>query len=281
MSSRRRRRSPSRHSASAREGMDSDVTLETHTQLPLVEPDRMTLPFKVAPQPDDTTCGPTCLHAVYRYFGEDIDLATVVSEVKPLPGGGTLAVWLANHALRRGYSAAIYTFNLQLFDPTWFAEDVDLGERLRSQVRAKGDDPKLQLATDPYLEFMEMGGRVYLGQRTSSLIRRFLKRGIPILTGLSATYLYSCARELNDRYDDVAGSPLGHFVVLFGYDRNTREVMIADPLKDNPGFREQTYSVSVERLITSIMLGIVTYDANLLVLEPPPGRAPKAGVKTG
>ena len=23
------------------------------------------------PQPDETTCGPTCLHAVFRYFGED------------------------------------------------------------------------------------------------------------------------------------------------------------------------------------------------------------------
>jgi hypothetical protein len=30
----------------------------------------------------------------------------------------------------------------------------------------------------------------------------------------------------------------------------------------------QVYSVSFARLINSIMLGIVTYDANLLVIEP-------------
>ena len=28
------------------------------------------LPVEILPQPDETTCGPTCLHAVFRYFGE-------------------------------------------------------------------------------------------------------------------------------------------------------------------------------------------------------------------
>jgi hypothetical protein len=235
------------------------------------EPERLSLALEVAPQPDDTTCGPTCLHAVYRYFGDEIDLSEVISSVTPLPGGGTLAVWLANHALRRGYKATIYTYNLQVFDPTWFSGTADVSDRLRAQSFAKSEE-KLGHATEPYLEFLSMGGRLRLGEKTSTLIRRYLKRGIPILTGLSATYLYGCARETNIDYDDVQGEPLGHFVVLSGYDKDTREVMVSDPLKDNPGFGLQNYNVSLERLITSIMLGIVTYDANLLVLEPRPGR---------
>lgn len=233
----------------------------------LPEPPSMRLQLEVAPQPDGTTCGPTCLHSVYRYFGDRIDLSEVIAGVTPLPGGGTLAVWLANHALKRGYKATIYTYNLQLFDPTWFAPGVDLRERLQAQAKAK-TDKKLRLATQPYLEFLGMGGRLRLGEQTSTLVRRYLKRGIPILTGLSATYLYRCAREAEDEYDDVVGEPLGHFVVLSGYDKDKREVMVADPLHDNPGFGQQNYSVTLERLITSIMLGIVTYDANLLVLEP-------------
>jgi ABC-type bacteriocin/lantibiotic exporter with double-glycine peptidase domain len=72
-------------------------------------------------QPDDTTCGPTCLHAVYTYFGDKISLDKVIGQVKQLKGGGTLAVLLGCHALRRGYRAKLYTFNLQVFDPTWFA----------------------------------------------------------------------------------------------------------------------------------------------------------------
>lgn len=254
----------------ARPVSPDDHSSPTHPE----EPQRLTLPLEVAPQPDDTTCGPTCLHAVYRYFGDEIDLSAVVSGVTPLPGGGTLAVWLANHALKRGYKATIYTYNLQVFDPSWFTGDANIADRLRAQALAKSEE-KLGHATEPYLEFLSMGGRLRLGENTSTVIRRYLKRGIPILTGLSATYLYRCARETNIDYDDVQGEPLGHFVVLSGYDKETREVMVADPLKDNPGFGLQNYSVSLERLITSIMLGIVTYDANLLVLEPPRPSKPR------
>lgn len=229
--------------------------------------DRAELALEVLPQPDDTTCGPTCLHAVYRYYGDSIELQRVIDEVRPLAEGGTLAVWLANHALKRGYRATIHTYNLQMFDPTWFARPVSLVERLEQQLVRK-HDPKLRLATEAYLEFLELGGKIFLGDSTSRLIRRYLKHGLPILTGLSATYLYSCAREKNDVYDDVEGEPLGHFVVLSGYDQATREVMIADPLQDNPRFGQQYYNVNIERLVASILLGIVTFDANLLILEP-------------
>ena len=75
--------------------------------------------FDIRPQPDNTTCGPTCLHAVYRYFGDPVDLSRIIAEVPTIEGGGTLSVYLASHALRRGYRATIIPYNLQIFDPTW------------------------------------------------------------------------------------------------------------------------------------------------------------------
>lgn len=78
------------------------------------------LNFDIKAQPDDTTCGPTCLHALYQYYNDSIALKEVVDEVKSLKTGGTLAVMLGNHALQRGYNAHIYTYNLNIFDPTWF-----------------------------------------------------------------------------------------------------------------------------------------------------------------
>jgi ABC-type bacteriocin/lantibiotic exporter with double-glycine peptidase domain len=80
----------------------------------------MALGFDIQSQPDKVTCGPTCLHALYQYYGEDISLKQVVREVKQLKAGGTLAVMLGNHALKRGYKALIYTYNLTVFDPSWF-----------------------------------------------------------------------------------------------------------------------------------------------------------------
>jgi hypothetical protein len=221
----------------------------------------------ILPQPDDTTCGPTCLHAVYRYWGDDISLDQVIAEVRPLPTGGTLAVWLACHALSRGFHAEIYTYNLQMFDPTWFRSGVDLAEKLVAQGRRK-PSKRLAIATEAYLEFLKLGGSLRYEELRGTLIRRFIDQNIPILTGLSATYLYECAREHEDHYDDIRGTPMGHFVLLRDHDRHKREVEVADPLANNPRFGSQYYVVGLDRLIGSILLGIVTYDANLLVITP-------------
>lgn len=232
------------------------------------------LEFEILAQPDDTTCGPTCLQAVYKFHDHDIPLRTVIDEVPSFAEGGTLAVNLACDALRRGFSAIIYTYNVQIFDPTWFEEPKRIAERLRRQMDAKADDARLQDATPRYLEFLSLGGELRYRDLTPALLREYLRRGTPILTGLSATYLYGCAREreIGNRqteYDDLAGTPVGHFVVVCGYDPDTREMLVADPLHDNPRYGSRYYRVGVDRLIGAILLGIVTYDANLLILRPP------------
>jgi hypothetical protein len=228
------------------------------------------LQLDILPQPDPTTCGPTCLHAVYRYFGETILLDRVIAETQTVPTGGTLAVLLANHALRRGYEATLYTYNLQVFDPTWFVPGrVPLTERVAQRAEAARSQ-RLRTACKAYQEYLALGGRVHFEDLTPDLIRRHLKAEMPILTGLSATYLYRTAREFgpNDEPDDVRGDPTGHFVVLCGYDRKLRNVLVADPMHPNPVAPTHLYEVRIERLICSILMGILTYDGNLLVLEP-------------
>jgi hypothetical protein len=187
-----------------------------------------------------------------------------------LDEGGTLDVFLANHALRRGYDVTIYTYNVDLFDPTWFALGSDaFRERLAAQAQVK-PWARLQAATRGYDEFLRRGGKLKLRDLEPSLLRKFLKRGTPVITGLSATYLYRAVRDIpaTNADDDVRGEPVGHFVVLTGYRRDTREILIADPLKANPLVGSRYYAVRVQRLIGAILLGIMTYDANLLVIEP-------------
>ncbi len=226
------------------------------------------LRLEILPQPDDSTCGPTCLHAVYRYFDDKVGLDDVIAETPALEGGGTLAVLLGSHALARGYRATIYTYNLNVFDPTWFsASDVDLCDKLRAQAKVK-TDRKLRTATRAYVQFLEAGGQLRFEDLTTSLIRRYLSRQTPILTGLSATYLYRSARERGPNFDDVGGSPAGHFVVLCGYHKTDRKVLVADPWAANPVSSSHQYWVEIGRLLNSILLGILTYDANLLVIEP-------------
>jgi hypothetical protein len=231
------------------------------------------LPVKILPQPDETTCGPTCLHAIYRYWGEDEPLTTVIGRAQRFEGGGTVAVFLACDALRKGYAATIYTYNLMVFDPTWFRRPrVDIAERLARQRELKNDVRmgRLDTVTDGYIEFLKLGGRLRLFDLSRHVIRSLLRHKLPILTGLSSTYLYRTSREFGpeDTPDDVRGFPAGHFIVLAGYDWDRHRVLVADPYGPNPFSPTQEYWINVDRVVNAVLLGIVTHDANLLIIAP-------------
>ncbi|MFA6242437.1 MAG: hypothetical protein WC655_15990 [Candidatus Hydrogenedentales bacterium] len=226
--------------------------------------------FEILPQPDDTTCGPTCLHAVYHHFGDDIELDQVIRETPSLEEGGTLASLLAEHALRRGYNASLYSYNLRIFDPTWRTLSSDaLREKLELRLHYSRSE-KRKKAVRSYIDVLTLGGRILFGDMTVGLLEGILAQSIPLLTGLSSTYLYQCPREYGPKndWDDVRGDPQGHFVVLCGYDSERREVLVADPLEPNPFAQDHLYSVCIERVLCAILLGVLTYDGNLLLIEP-------------
>ncbi|MEJ2513616.1 MAG: hypothetical protein P8080_02450 [Gammaproteobacteria bacterium] len=229
------------------------------------------LDIPILPQPDDVSCGPTSLHAVYRYFGIQDDLGRLIGEVRELPEGGTLAVYLGIHALKKGLSARLYSYHLKIFDPSWASLDGPaLTEKLLLQLSHKRGK-KFELASRAYIRFLELGGQIGLDDLTPELLQVPFEAGLPVLTGLSATYLYGSRREYTGRsnkavYDDIRGEPTGHFVVLCG--RQGDNVRVADPFLGNPLADHHHYDVEVNRLIRAILLGAMTYDANLLVISP-------------
>jgi hypothetical protein len=240
---------------------------------------KKTISIAMLPQPTEVSCGPTCLRAIYEYYDDQVPIENILKEVAMLEqGGGTLAVILACHALRRGYRATIYTYNLQMFDPTWFKSPPlnanQLIQKLTLQAEAKHLS-KYASATAAYIEFLQLGGKLLFQDLDARLIRHYLTKDIPIITGLSSTYLYQTARERivdnSQTSDDIRGEPEGHFVVLCGYDLMSRKVWIADPYHANPYSPTLNYAIYVDRLIGAILLGIITHDANLLVIMPKKG----------
>jgi hypothetical protein len=228
------------------------------------------LEIRMLPQPDDVTCGPTCLHAVYRHLGHRMDLPQIISEVRGLPDGGTLAVYLGHHALKRGFKARLYSYHLKIFDPSWHgAGPAELAAKLEAQLGFK-HGKKFEAASRAYIRFLELGGEIAFDDLTPGLLDLPFDAGLPVLTGLSATYLYASRREYTNRhnravYDDLRGEPTGHFVVLCG--REGEKVRVADPFIGNPlADDSHYYDVEVDRLIRAILLGVLTYDANLLVV---------------
>lgn len=232
--------------------------------------------INIQTQPDDETCGPTCLHAIYEYYHLNCSLTDVIRTVERSLSGGTLAPLLGKHALQQGCSATIYVNNLTIFDPTWFkqgeADNEQLFLKLDAQMQHKSN-PNLIQTSLAYQHYLRLGGKVRFKTLSVSLLQHYFDQKIPLITGLSATYLYSSAREtFTDagiaQYDDIRGTPCGHFVVLCGYDDHKKHVVVADPHRENPLSHNNYYTVSSHRLINAILLGVLTYDANLLIIEP-------------
>ncbi|OGT30264.1 MAG: peptidase-C39 like family protein [Gammaproteobacteria bacterium RIFCSPHIGHO2_12_FULL_35_23] len=227
-------------------------------------------------QPDEETCGPTSLHAVYRYYQDKVTLSKVIQGVERVKNGGTLAALLGKHALDRDYKATIYAYNLDVFDPTWFQipklTSEQIVEKLKTQYRYK-KSKRLWETSQAYIDFLNKGGVILFRELTVNLLKAYFEQKIPVLTGLSATYLYQSKREFETRrgklvHDDIRGEPSGHFVILCGYDENKRHIVVADPHRRNPISSDNYYKVNISRLLNAIMLGVLTRDANLLIIEP-------------
>lgn len=223
-------------------------------------------------QPDDVTCGPTCLRKVYHYYGVRLPLDRVLGEISRNEDGGTLAVYLGIAALRRGFRARIFSYDLRIFDPTWAGLSM---ERLANKLEARLPhlkQPKARRATRAYLELLQLGGEIAFDELSPGLLKQILNRDHPVLAGLSATYLYQMPRERHDPDthelldDDVAGDAVGHFVVVSGYEHWGRRFVVLDPSAHVPVTADGRLVVDAQRLINAVLLGDLTYDAVLLEL---------------
>ncbi|MDQ3387913.1 MAG: C39 family peptidase [Gemmatimonadota bacterium] len=225
-------------------------------------------------QPDDVTCGPTCLRKVYDFYGLELEITAVLGEIDRDEEGGTLAVFLGIAALRRGFRARIYSYDLRIFDPTWFDLTREaLAEKLHARIPFLAT-AKTILSTQAYLTFLEKGGELVFDELTPTLLKNILDQNHPILAGLSATYLYRWKRERQvDGFqelieDDVRGDPTGHFVVIAGYEEWGRRFSLRDPSAHVPSSPDGRQVVEAQRLINAILLGDLTYDAVLLEIWP-------------
>ena len=237
------------------------------------------------PQPDATSCGPTCLAQVLQYYGIEAGVEELVGRVSKNADGGTQAVHLAHLAMDLGLKVRLYPFGARVFDPSWWdldtAEVVDRLDRRGAALTASGADPDDVDTLRAWRELLARGGQIAFKEPSVDLMISVLARGRPLIAGLNATWLY---REMRERpqdnvSDDLAGWPVGHFVVLSGYTGGGLHVHVRDPSDDAPdhlhptGARRGNYPVPGQRLLNAILLGDSTRDAVLLETWPSAQRA--------
>lgn len=234
------------------------------------------IPLTIKTQPTDETCGPTCLHAIYQYYGKKIDLKQVINTIEHSLSGGTLSPLLGKHALQNGFDATIFINNLSVFDPSWFKKTFASNEILLTKLKIQNKFKRskgVAQVSEAFIEYLELGGTVRFQTIDVKMLKTYFDKGIPILAGVNSTYLYRTQRECFTEqgeafFDDILGEPTGHFIVLCGYTDNKRQIVVADPFRENPFNQSNYYRVSSTRLINSILLGTVSYDANLLMITP-------------
>ncbi len=230
------------------------------------------LDIHIEPQPNGVTCGPTCLHAIYHYLGNTLTLNEVIQQVSYLENGGTLAVLLGCHALTLGYQVTLHSLNMYILDPTWIALDKQaLLHKLNEQI-TRSKNPKIITTTKAYCQFLELGGTICFSEITEAQLARYIDNNIPLLSGVNSTYLYTSMRDYTGAqdqvvYDEFLGEPTGHFVVLRGCDTENHKLFIADPYAPQSLSTTHYYDVSFAHWLHAHLLGISTYDTELLAIE--------------
>jgi hypothetical protein len=146
---------------------------------PLIDQTPILLDVPRFEQPDDVTCGPTCLTQVYRYYGYEKALSQVIRETPRNPDGGTLAVYLGISALQNGFRATLYSYDLRVFDPTWQTlKPSALIEKLQKRVRVV-ESKRLQRTLHAYITYLRMGGQVHFQELEKNSWCRFWPEAIP------------------------------------------------------------------------------------------------------
>lgn len=228
--------------------------------------------IKIHSQPDDISCGATCLHAIYQHYGINLDLNKLIKKIGNIKGGGTLAALLGINALKQGCKSTIYTWNFTVFDCSWKNLSTrDLQRKLSKHAKHTKNRKSLH-TIEASLKFLKLGGEIKFELLDTDFLRSILTPAQPIITGLCSTYLYDCPRETFSnkgiaKYDDIKGELTGHFIIADNIDSKDR-VSISDPFGANPLSKDNYYHVSAQKFINAINLAIISHDANMLLISP-------------
>jgi hypothetical protein len=228
--------------------------------------------YTILTQPDDITCGPTCLQSIYNYYGDNLSLQETIQQTESLTTGGTLAVLLGCHALTRGYQVRLHSFNTDILDPSWFKlKNISLIDKLNEQAQTT-DDKKIRYISEAYNQFISLGGNIIFNDLSFQVIQTYLNQGHPLLSGVNATYFYQTMREytnddLRSKHHEFLGEASGHFIVLYR-SNNENDLHIADPYTPHPLSTTHHYTTSYNHWLHAFLLGTGTSDAELLVIIP-------------
>ena len=199
------------------------------------------------------SCISACSQAVFGYYGESIAQEEIM-EISENPKRGIALVEAGIFSLKRNYKPLIITNNINIFDPTWFKIDSSK-LKLNLKKRAKFVDDLNQFMIDKYIKFLDLGGEINFETISPALLKNYLSIKVPIIMELASTFLYKLAKSSQPGgfNDAIKGQIEGHGVVIAGFDKKDKFLIIDPNSKKGPS-KKGVYWVNSAELMMSFAL---------------------------
>lgn len=234
-------------------------------------------------QPTNFTCGHAALAMVLSHYNIIMPPEKLIHDLNAPRDShgeicGGLNQYVGSWCLSHGLSVTFYTSDFELLDLTWAElsreNQIERIERIRKSLRvvtALGAEGTL-LHLNAFLEFLQLGGELYITPYiSSSLIDSLLMRA-PILASVSYSTLYGIGRTRSTGLresvlDDMLGTVCTHAVVVVGINSDG-DYLIADPYRS-----AQPISVLKERFVAALAAAQFCCESAILFIEPKTGAA--------
>lgn len=212
-------------------------------------------------KPSSKACGPVCLHNIYSHLNINIDLETILNDLKVDSKTTTHLPQLAKHINQKGVKTVLLSscsFNIA---PEWKNKSKKkIISNLKKWIKYNSVKKKPQQNKSIWIkdarflvDYLKEGGSIKILNLTTAVIDKYLNEGYIILSCLEESWLWG-KRKVREKqqYDSIKGGPRGHFVIIF--DKTRKQYIISDPYPTLLKSKERIYKVSKERLLISTLI---------------------------
>jgi len=184
------------------------------------------------------TCGSSSLQQVLAYYGVKLGLDEILKDIKKYKYG-TFMPYLGLYAKRLGFMPKIVTYDVKVFDPTWFGLLVgQIIKKLETRSREMDVPHVYRSECKAFVRYLKAGGAIEFDFIKKGRIIKELERKRPVIVDVCSTILHRKERKnrVKDKYSDTSGEPMYHAVVVSGHEKG--KFIIVDPSKKRGGIKQ-------------------------------------------
>lgn len=199
------------------------------------------------------SCGPVCLANIYSYFGVKTDLKKILKDLDIDDRSTTYPAQLAIHIMSQGLETVFLNSNPFTVSPDWKEKtNTEIIERLGKWLKLNKKNRWYKNCQ--YLHtYLKKGGQFKITDLTTKLIDEYINKGYLILCCIEESWIWEKRKITGtDKYHDVKGAPRGHFIVLYGEEKN--DYLVSDPFPTGLKNKQGLYKLNKDKLLISSLV---------------------------